>query len=179
MLFDGKIESEALDILGRCSREESCEAGNESAGGLTRQLHLLNGPLLNRKISASDGRLAKLIAAGKSPAKIVDEFYRRALGRRPFTPGTTILERTNGLRNQPATAAEYVGRFPLEHPHMPRICDQSLAYDPHRTGSGADIPVCLVSNQSSQLQADKNVCPTEQLTTLVSAARIPKIKGEL
>lgn len=83
-LFDSRISSQALDILGRCSREESCEAGNETAGGMTRKLHLFNGPLLNRRISDPQGRLAKLIASGKTSDEIVDEFYRRALGRRPM-----------------------------------------------------------------------------------------------
>jgi hypothetical protein len=52
-----------------------------AAGGLTVKLHMFNGPLLNGKISNSKGRLARLVADGKTPAEIVDEFYRRALGR--------------------------------------------------------------------------------------------------
>jgi len=83
-LFDSRISSLALDILGRCSREESCETGNEATGGLTRQLHLFNGPLLNLRISDPEGRLAKLIASGEKPVEIVDAFYLSALGRRPL-----------------------------------------------------------------------------------------------
>ena len=83
-LFDSNIESEALDILGRCSREVSCETDDEATGGLTRKLHLFNGPLINRRISDPRGRLAKFIAAEHAPDEIVDEFYRGALGRRPL-----------------------------------------------------------------------------------------------
>ena len=82
-LFDSNIKSEALDILGRCSREESCETVTTSVGGLPRKLHMFNGPLLNQRIGDPEGRLAKLIEQAGEPEEIVDEFYRRALCRRP------------------------------------------------------------------------------------------------
>lgn len=82
-LFDPKTESAALDILGRCSREDSCETPTESTGGLTRKLHLLNGSLLNRRLTSSENRLAKRLEAGHKPTEIVDEFYRLALTRQP------------------------------------------------------------------------------------------------
>jgi hypothetical protein len=84
-LFDPKIKSETLTILGQCSREDSCETNTESSGGLTRKLHLLNGPLLNRRIVSPEGRLAKLIKEEKAPDEIVDRFYRLALCR-PQSP---------------------------------------------------------------------------------------------
>lgn len=80
-LFDSNIESETLNILGRCSREESCGTSDGAAGGLTLKLHLLNGPLLNRRIVQPDGRLTKLIAAGVPPDKIIKRFYELALNR--------------------------------------------------------------------------------------------------
>jgi len=46
-------------------------------------LHLLNGELLNRKIASPEGRLARLIEAGRSDDSIVEEFYLRALCRYP------------------------------------------------------------------------------------------------
>jgi hypothetical protein len=82
-LFDSNIKSNTLDVLGRCSRAESCETPDQSTGGLTRKLHLLNGPLLNRRISDSKGRLAKLIASGRTSVEIIEEFYGRSLSRRP------------------------------------------------------------------------------------------------
>ena len=82
-LVDPKIESETLDVLGRCSREQSCEVPAETTGGLPRKLHLLNGPLLNRRIVDPQGRLAQCIAAEKTPIEIIDEFYLHALGRHP------------------------------------------------------------------------------------------------
>lgn len=82
-LVDANIDSGALDILGRCSREDSCENAGEGSAGLSRMLHLFNGPLLNQRIAAGESRLLKLLAEQKSSREIVDEFYQLALGRGP------------------------------------------------------------------------------------------------
>ncbi|MCH2582166.1 MAG: DUF1553 domain-containing protein [Planctomycetes bacterium] len=82
-LVDPKTRSVALDILGRCSREESCESPAGSTGGLQRKLHFFNGALLNARIAAPGSRLDKLITAGQPPLSIVEQFYLAALGRYP------------------------------------------------------------------------------------------------
>ena len=93
--FEGQVESRAvrlidplassptLDTLGRCNRAGGCEESSSGSAGLPAQLHLLNGDLINRRLSSEQGRLRKLIDAGKSDEEIVVEFYLRALGRRP------------------------------------------------------------------------------------------------
>jgi hypothetical protein len=81
-LFDPRSPAPALDILGRCVRDASCEGG-AVGGGLPARLHLLNGELVNSKITASNGRLHKLIAARANDQAIIEEFYVRALGRPP------------------------------------------------------------------------------------------------
>ena len=82
-LFNPNTESDALDILGRCSREVSCESSTEATDGLQRKLHLFNGDLLNARISINGSRLGKLVSDGKSPMEIVNEFYLAALSRQP------------------------------------------------------------------------------------------------
>lgn len=82
-LFDPKTDSETLDVLGRCSREESCETSGEISGGMTLKLHLLNGPLLNRRIVSAEGKLAGFVEAAVTPEEIVASFYRLALCREP------------------------------------------------------------------------------------------------
>src|SRR5690606_19605281 len=82
-LFDPRIESQALDILGRCSREDTCESTAAPAGGLPQKLHLFNGPLINSRLSEDSGRLGRLMADGHSPEEIVEAFYLTALSRRP------------------------------------------------------------------------------------------------
>ncbi len=82
-LFNPNIASDALDILGRCGRQESCETSAGPTGGLARTLHLYNGELLNARIGAETSRFETLITAGKSPMEIVGEFYLAALSRHP------------------------------------------------------------------------------------------------
>lgn len=82
-LVDPKTPSQTLDVLGRCGREESCENSAGSVGGLRQQLHLLNGGLLNKRISATGSRLQRLVNDGAEPMAIVTEFYLAALGRQP------------------------------------------------------------------------------------------------
>jgi hypothetical protein len=81
-LPDPVIPSPALDILGRCSRATACDEESARAG-LARTLALINGPLLNVKIAAKEGRLHRLIEARRSTEAIVEELYLRALGRGP------------------------------------------------------------------------------------------------
>jgi Protein of unknown function (DUF1553)/Protein of unknown function (DUF1549) len=81
-LVDPGTPSRTLDVLGRCSRKDSCETEG-ATGGLPAMLHRLNGELINRKITARDGRLHELLAADKTTEAIVDEFYTRAFGRSP------------------------------------------------------------------------------------------------
>jgi hypothetical protein len=81
-IYDPLSPAPSLDVLGRCSRVATCEE-NAGGGGLPAKLHLLNGELLNAKIADKDGRLAKALAAGKTDAEIVTEFYRLAFGRPP------------------------------------------------------------------------------------------------
>ncbi|MBL6725820.1 MAG: DUF1553 domain-containing protein [Rubripirellula sp.] len=82
-LVDLYTPSRTLDILGRCGREESCESETSISGGLTRNLHLLNGELINARISHEEGRLARLFDADTAPMDIIDELYLVTLSRKP------------------------------------------------------------------------------------------------
>jgi hypothetical protein len=81
-VFDPLSPAPSLDVLGRCGRAAGCD-DSAVAGGLPARLHLLNGALLNAKVADRNGRLARLIADGKSNREIVAELYVRALGRPP------------------------------------------------------------------------------------------------
>ncbi len=82
LIVDPLAPAMALDILGRCNRANGCDEGLRDGIGLPAQLHLLNGDLINQRLSSDRGRLRKLIDADKSNDEIVTEFYLRALGRR-------------------------------------------------------------------------------------------------
>ena len=89
-LFDAKTRSLTLDILGRCSAMGSCESGNAGGTGLAQRLHLINGALLNRRITRPKGRLQKRIRSGATTKQIVQEFYERALTRKPTKAETAF-----------------------------------------------------------------------------------------
>lgn len=46
-------------------------------------LHLVGSPLIQDKLSSDSGRVAKLIASGKSDADILDELFLATLTRLP------------------------------------------------------------------------------------------------
>jgi hypothetical protein len=87
-LFDSLTPSAELDILGRCSREESCEVSSSSraAGGLTRKLHLMNGRLVNSKIRSKKSHLSKFLNSQLPYDQIVSKLYLSCFSRYPTEP---------------------------------------------------------------------------------------------
>lgn len=83
-LIDPLVPVVALEVLGRCRTLAACDEEQPSGGGLTGELHRLNGELVNAKLASDTGRLAKLLAAGRSDREILGEFYLRGLGQ-PLT----------------------------------------------------------------------------------------------
>lgn len=100
-LFNPNTESDALDILGRCSRESSCENAEDVIDGLQTKLHLFNGDLLNARIGVQGSRLDKLISQNHSPKEIVTEFYISALNRYPTDIETAFWQQHIDF-NEPA-----------------------------------------------------------------------------
>lgn len=82
-LPDPGIGSEFLDTFGRPMRLTSCECERSPEPNLSQTLRLLNGDLVNRKVSQHDGRVARLIASGRSDRAILEELYMVTLGRPP------------------------------------------------------------------------------------------------
>jgi hypothetical protein len=78
-LPSARTPSPALDILGRCDRDRSCNAAGAAGGGMAQALHLLNGATVQAKVRGG-------IAAGlaKLPSKdAVAELYLRCFSRHP------------------------------------------------------------------------------------------------
>ena len=82
-LPDEAVNSYFLEVFGRSRRESPCECERSYAPNLAQTLHLMNSTEIQNKLSAADGRLAKLAASGKSPPEMVEELYLVALGRTP------------------------------------------------------------------------------------------------
>jgi hypothetical protein len=72
-----------LELFGRPPRESACEC--ERAGGvmLGQALNLINGPTIAQAIADTDNDIAKLVAAEKNDAKVVEEVFLRVLNRMP------------------------------------------------------------------------------------------------
>lgn len=83
-VLDSSRTAADLDQLGRCRHPGGCssEAANPRLP-LAAQLHLLNGTLINQRISAPQGRLQQLLSQKSSDSEIVHEFILRALNRLP------------------------------------------------------------------------------------------------
>jgi hypothetical protein len=81
-LYDAQSPAPTLDVLGRCQRAAGCEDAVTGVG-LPARLHLLNGGLLNQRISSPGIRLDKHIQAKKTTREIVVEFYQAGLSKNP------------------------------------------------------------------------------------------------
>ena len=77
------MNSEFLDIFGRPQRLTDCECERQNEPNLSQTLRLMNGELVNRKVTDGNGRIGKLIAAKKSDDAILRELYLVTLGRAP------------------------------------------------------------------------------------------------
>ena len=73
--------SSALDVLGRCPREASCEGSSPAGGGLAQALHLLNGSTINRRLK--QGHLPRWLASIPSDEELLNQLYRHTLSRSP------------------------------------------------------------------------------------------------
>jgi hypothetical protein len=76
-------ESKFLDSFGRPdpNQDPPCERTTDTT--VVQALHLMNAPNLSRKITADDGRAAKLAAGKLSSAEVVEELYLLAYCRPP------------------------------------------------------------------------------------------------
>ncbi len=80
--LDPTYVSADLEILGRCSKQDACQAIGQSQG-LAPKLHAINGDLINRRIVDKEGRLQSYLRAGMTPQAIIEDLYLRALSKKP------------------------------------------------------------------------------------------------
>jgi hypothetical protein len=72
-----------LKMFGKPQRLLTCECERTTGPTLGQALQMLSGPMIHSWISKPDNRLGKLLAAGKTDAQILEEFYLAALARYP------------------------------------------------------------------------------------------------
>ncbi len=84
-LPDAQYPNYFLNTFAKPRRASVCECERTPDENLTQALHTLNGDTLATKISAKNGRVAKLLAAKKPHEEIVEQLYLAALCRPPST----------------------------------------------------------------------------------------------
>lgn len=82
-LPDAEYNDYFLNTFAKPRRASVCECERSRDENLSQALHTLNGDILSNKIASKEGRIAKLLAVGKSHGEIVDELYLAALCRFP------------------------------------------------------------------------------------------------
>jgi hypothetical protein len=82
-LPDTQVRSYLMDVFGRPARQVTCECERTVQPNIAQALHLLNGDLLNQKIAAPAGRVAKLLAAKVPLDGVVEELYLATVSRPP------------------------------------------------------------------------------------------------
>ena len=76
------VNSFFLDLFGRPPRDISCECERKQEASMPQALYLINTDHLEGKLRGGQ-RIKRLLAAGKSDAEIVEDFYLAALSRLP------------------------------------------------------------------------------------------------
>jgi hypothetical protein len=72
-----------LELFGKPPRESACECERSAGMMLGPVLNLVNGPVLGEALKDPSNRLAKLVAAEKDDAKLIEEVYLAILARKP------------------------------------------------------------------------------------------------
>src|SRR5262249_45255292 len=80
-LPDPAVVSTFLDTFGRPKRTSTCECERGSRPDLGQVLRLANGESIHEKVTAAQGRVARLLAVKKSDAEVVEELYLATLSR--------------------------------------------------------------------------------------------------
>jgi hypothetical protein len=83
--------SRFLDLYGRPNRQTLPE--RNSKANLGQALHMLAGPVFNEKLSAPDGKLKKMLDAGRADVDIIEEVFITAYVRQPMADELRDLQR--------------------------------------------------------------------------------------
>ncbi len=92
-LWTHRVDSTFLDTFGRPdpNQDPPCERSKEST--VTQALHLMNAAELQRKLTADEGRAARLASSDLPPDAIVEELYLAAYARVPDASEREVAHR--------------------------------------------------------------------------------------
>lgn len=92
-LPDTRAFSYFLETFGRPDRLKTCECERTAEPSMSQALHIANGDTLNKKLSAKDNVLTKLLEAKMPDEKLIEEASLACLSRTP-----TAAEKTKFLK---------------------------------------------------------------------------------
>ena len=84
-LYAPHLASSVLGPLAACDPRGNCAAGDSTStlNDLDVQLHWINGPLVNARLTNAGSEMARLARTNLSTRKLLDEYYLRTLCRLP------------------------------------------------------------------------------------------------
>ena len=90
-IADGAVNNYFLTTFGRATRETVCSCEVKTEPNLSQALHLLNGSTVTDKVQKGEV-VKKLLKAQKTPEEVLDNLYRRCLGRPPTSEEASRLK---------------------------------------------------------------------------------------
>ncbi|GDY22789.1 S-layer protein [Verrucomicrobiota bacterium] len=90
--WNHKLDSDFLDAFGRPNSSAECPCERDTKASVVQVLHLMNSNKLQSRISATEGRAARLAGGKATEAEIIAELYLAAYGRFPTTEETRRAE---------------------------------------------------------------------------------------
>jgi hypothetical protein len=118
-LPDGETKHPFLEAFGRPARAMACECERDGDTNFSQALQLVGGSTVQDKLHSNTGRVARLIASGKTDAEVVEELFLATLSRTPTTEEKQALvgrlEKAGGERRR---VAEDILWALLSHPEF-------------------------------------------------------------
>lgn len=108
-LADPPTDNYFLKVFGQPQREMACQCERSSESNLSQALQMINGPVVHNKLRDDKGRIAKLIAEGKSDDEIITTLYLAALARPPVAEEMTASKQHIASQPDRRLALEDVG----------------------------------------------------------------------
>jgi hypothetical protein len=79
----GRTAVRFLELFGRPARESSCTCDRHDEPTLGQALHLIHGDTIEARLRDPNGLLRRWLAAGRTPAAMLDELFLLAYARKP------------------------------------------------------------------------------------------------
>jgi hypothetical protein len=82
-LADGEFKHPLLEAFGRPARAMACECERDPDTNLGQALHLVGGRTVHDKVTSPSGRVARLLAEGRSDEALIEAMFLATLSRFP------------------------------------------------------------------------------------------------